>query len=63
MKGMLKDCERIEAEYIGKGVEEGDDEETEPMTERVKWAIFMLEELEKDIAVLVDHFHTALGEV
>ena len=44
-------------------VEEGDDEETEPMTERVKWAISMLEELGKDIEVLIDHFHTALGEV
>ena len=63
MRGMLEDCERIEAEYIADGMEEGDDEETEPMTERVKWAISMLEELGKDIEVLINHFHTALGEV
>jgi hypothetical protein len=63
MRALLKDCERIEAEYIEANMEEADDEDTEPMADRVKWAISLLEELDKDVVLLVDHFHTSLGEV
>ncbi len=40
-----------------------EDDETETMVDRAKWAISIVQEMEVDVTVLVDHFHTALGEV
>ena len=63
MRGLLADCEGIEEEYVAREMGVSTDDEAETMSDRVKWAISMLEELDKDATVLVDHFETALGEV
>ena len=40
-----------------------DELETEPMTDRINWAIDMIEEQRRDASFLVDYFTTALNEL
>jgi hypothetical protein len=63
MEGLLLDCERIEKEWKDECLEENTDEHAESMSDRVRWALQLLRDKIRDIDVLVDHFHTAMGEV
>ncbi len=74
-RGMLRDVAQMEKEYREEGLEETlhyeheednrsfETRNTETMTERVEWALKMLQDQESDIEQLITHFHTALNEV
>lgn len=63
MGKLLKDCERIEQEYKDSGAYASQDPESEPMSDRVVWAIAQLTEADLSYKSLLEHYETALNEV